>query len=109
MSRARYGDLGARRAAACAALSALSLFALLQGCGSTSSSSEGVADPATRGPYPVGVTRIELFDGARGRTLLTEVWYPADESARDAAPSAAADYLPVLVALDARVTLMEAA
>ena len=29
--------------------------------------------------------RIELFDDARGRTLLTEVWYPAAESARDGA------------------------
>lgn len=93
MSRARLEGRHARSAAR-NGLVALSLLALLAGCGSTSSSSGGAADPAARGPYPVGVTRIELFDEARGRTLLTEVWYPAAESARDAAPSPAADYLP---------------
>jgi len=73
---------------------ALSLFALLQGCADSSSGGDAAPDPATRGPYPVGVTRIELFDGTRGRTLLTEIWYPADESVRGAAPSPAAEYLP---------------
>ncbi|MBI4815582.1 MAG: dienelactone hydrolase family protein [Deltaproteobacteria bacterium] len=49
----------------------------------------GVApDPAELGPYPVGVTTIEVTDFSRvdehnqPRRLLTEVWYPADESAR---------------------------
>jgi predicted dienelactone hydrolase len=82
-----------QRTAARTALVALSLI-LLQGCGDSSSGGAPAADPSARGPYPVGVTRIELFDDARGRTLLTEVWYPADESARDAAPSPAAEYLP---------------
>ncbi len=40
-------------------------------------------DPATWGPHPVGVRTIELTDPTRAdRTLLTEVWYPADESVR---------------------------
>lgn len=94
MSRARFADRSVRRVAARAAVIAVSFFVLLQGCGSTSSSSGGAPDPAARGPYPVGVTRIELFDDARGRVLLTEVWYPAVESARDGTPSPAADYLP---------------
>ncbi len=95
MSRARIAVGMGRWSATRATVAALSFVALLQGCGSTSSSSGGpAADPSARGPYPVGVTRIELHDDARNRTLLTEVWYPAVESARDAAPSPAADYLP---------------
>ena len=95
MSRARIAVGMGRWSATRATVAALSFVALLQGCGSTSSSSGGpAADPAARGPYAVGVTRIELHDDARNRTLLTEVWYPADESARGAAPSPAADYLP---------------
>lgn len=93
MSRARFAVRTSRRTAAHTALIALSLI-LLQGCGDSSSGGAPLADPSARGPYPVGVTRIELRDDARGRTLLTEVWYPADESARDAAPSPAAEYLP---------------
>ena len=69
--------------------------ALVQACGDASVGSAGpAADPALPGPYPVGVTRIELRDESRDRTLLTEIWYPADESARDAAPSPPAEYLP---------------
>jgi predicted dienelactone hydrolase len=66
----------------------------LSGCGDSSSSSGAAPDPAAAGPYAVGVTRVELRDEARGRTLLTEIWYPADESARGAAPSPAGEYLP---------------
>lgn len=39
------------------------------------------------GPYPVGNTTIELTDTARSRALTVELWYPAAESARDAAAS----------------------
>lgn len=48
-------------------------------------------DPALAGPYPVGVRRYDLVDDFRReddgspRTLALEVWYPAAESARDAA------------------------
>lgn len=95
MSRAGMAVGMGRWSATRTMLAALSLVALLQGCGSSSTSSGGpAADPAARGPYPVGVTRIELHDDARNRTLLTEIWYPAADSARDAAPSPAADYLP---------------
>lgn len=68
---------------------------LVQGCGNASGgAATSAADPAQPGPHPVGVTRITLRDEARGRTLLTEVWYPADEAARGAAPSPASEYLP---------------
>ncbi len=33
------------------------------------------------GPHPVGNTRFTLEDGASGRSLLVEVWYPADAGA----------------------------
>ncbi len=38
-------------------------------------------DPAAWGPHPVGVRTLEFADPMRpDRTLLTEVWYPADPS-----------------------------
>jgi dienelactone hydrolase len=37
------------------------------------------------GPFPVGTARITLDDAARSRTLVTQLWYPAAESARAAA------------------------
>lgn len=83
----------AARGTRAAALLALLLTSAVAGCGDSSSSSPP-PDPTALGPYPVGVTRIELHDDARGRTLLTEVWYPAAESARGATPSAPGEYLP---------------
>lgn len=72
---------------------ALGLAALASGCGDASNASSA-PDPVAVGPYPVGVTRIVLRDEGRDRTLLTEVWYPADESARGLPPSPAGEYLP---------------
>lgn len=66
--------------------------ALLSACGDASTSGTTIADPAQLGPHPVGVTRITLHDESRDRTLLTEIWYPADESARDLPPSPASDF-----------------
>jgi predicted dienelactone hydrolase len=37
-------------------------------------------------PQPVGVTTLDLVDASRGRTLTTEVWYPARERGRDTPP-----------------------
>lgn len=49
----------------------------------------GVApDPSTFGPFPVGVRTVAWSDATRPdamgnpRPILTEIWYPADESAR---------------------------
>lgn len=84
---------GARRPLV--ALGAIVLAALLaQACGDASGGNAPAPDPAQTGSYAVGVTRIELRDESRGRTLLTEIWYPADESARGAAPSPPGEYLP---------------
>ncbi|MFM7142851.1 MAG: alpha/beta hydrolase family protein [Alphaproteobacteria bacterium] len=78
-----------------AALPALFLTLQLAACGDSSSLPPVLAaDPAAPGSYPVGVTRVILFDAARGRTLQTEVWYPADESARGLPPATAQSYLP---------------
>lgn len=66
----------------------------LAACGDGSGGGASPADPVLAGPYPVGVTRIELRDEARDRTLLTEVWYPADESVRGEPPAGPETYLP---------------
>ncbi len=43
-----------------------------------------VDDPATTGRLPVGITTVTLVDPSRGRTLETEVWYPARTAGRNA-------------------------
>ena len=45
-------------------------------------------DPSTPGRFPIGDTTLTLVDAARGRTLVTEIWYPAAATARDASPRA---------------------
>jgi len=40
-------------------------------------------DPSALGPSPVGVTTRTFVDASRGRTLVTEVWYPARAAGRD--------------------------
>jgi predicted dienelactone hydrolase len=42
-------------------------------------------DPSADGRFPVGVTTLTFRDAARGRTLVTEVWYPAQAAGRDTA------------------------
>ena len=73
----------------------IALVIALAGCGDDDDDGgSSVPDPLALGPYPVGVTRIELFDPAQGRTQLTEIWYPAAESARDLPPVTAESFLP---------------
>ena len=43
-------------------------------------------DPSATGPFAVGVTTRTFVDATRGRTLVTEVWYPADTPGRDVPP-----------------------
>jgi dienelactone hydrolase len=68
---------------------ALGLF--LFGCGSSDDESDGGGTQPNAyelpGEYPVGHATFELVDTARSRTLLVTAWYPAAESARDAATS----------------------
>jgi predicted dienelactone hydrolase len=79
----------------------------LAGCaGNDTVESAAPADPLAAGPYPVGVTRIELYDADRDRILLTEIWYPAAESVRGLPPAPAESYLPPeLAALTANATI----
>jgi len=50
---------------------------------------DAAPDPSVMGPYPVGVMTVALVDESRlddmgqPRPLLTELWYPATEEARD--------------------------
>src|SRR5438477_2719803 len=46
----------------------------------------GLRDPSAPGPFAVGVTTRTFVDASRGRTLVTEVWYPAVAAGRDATP-----------------------
>jgi dienelactone hydrolase len=41
------------------------------------------AEPDGPGPYPVGVLTLTFTDAERQRELVTEIWYPASEEARD--------------------------
>lgn len=43
--------------------------------------------PSVRFPSKVGVTTLRLYDTARERPLVTEVWYPVHPSARASPPS----------------------
>lgn len=44
---------------------------------------DNAIDPAAPGPYQVGVMTVEFVDPTRedGRTLVTEIWYPATDEA----------------------------
>lgn len=78
-----------------ALLLGLLIWVSIAGCaGEDKAPNRTPADPLVAGPYPVGVTRIELYDAERDRILLTEIWYPADESVRGEPPAPAESYLP---------------
>ena len=58
-------------------------------------------DPLAAGPFPVGVTRTVFVDSKRTdnftkepRTLVTEIWYPADDSALKMPKNKYSDFLP---------------
>src|SRR5438045_3965781 len=58
-------------------------------------------DPLKEGPYPVGVTTTVFVDESRtdaftkkARTLVTEIWYPAADSARTMPKSKFIDFIP---------------
>ena len=73
----------------------LKLLALLAALASPASAA--IVDPSAPGPYAVGVTTLTLIDASRGRTLVTEVWYPTDSAGRDT-PVRRGRYPLVLVA-----------
>lgn len=60
-----------------------------------------VPDPMKLGPFPVGVTTTVLIDTSRvdhltkrARQLVTEIWYPAADSARNMPISKFTDFFP---------------
>ena len=68
---------------------------LLAGCADSNEAGNApVVDPGALGPYPIGITEVVFYDESRDRILLTNVWYPANEAARDAEPASAESYLP---------------
>lgn len=63
--------------------------------------SQPVFDAASPGPYPVGVTTAVFVDQERldpftrePRTLVTEIWYPADDAARGLPKNRFIDFIP---------------
>ena len=72
-----------------------SLIGILLYVYSVSLLAQGAINPEQLGPYPVGVTSIQLDDHSRvdpetggPRQLLTEIWYPAIDAAGDFLPRA---------------------
>lgn len=69
---------------------------------SPSASSAGkVLDPLEMGPYPAGVTTTVLVDPSRidpatgeARTLVTEIWYPASDDARNLPKNKFTNFIP---------------
>ena len=64
-------------------------------------SGQELPDPEALGPYPVGVTTIQLDDHGRvdpetggPRQLLTEIYYPAAEEARSLPKSKFSEFIP---------------
>jgi hypothetical protein len=62
---------------------------LLSLAGALVALAQEVRDPEKWGPYPVGVTSMQLDDASRPdaelngpRPLRTEIWYPAVDAAR---------------------------
>lgn len=60
-----------------------------------------VRDPLKAGPYPVGVTTTVFVDSSRtdnvtkeARTLVTEIWYPATDDARNLPKNKFSDFIP---------------
>jgi len=64
-------------------------------------SSGKVLDPLEMGPYPAGVTTTVLVDPSRidpatgeARTLVTEIWYPAVDEARNQPKNRFSNFIP---------------
>lgn len=60
-----------------------------------------ILDPLAMGPYPVGVTTTVFVDAGRtdaatkeARTLVTEIWYPATDDARNLPKNKFTDFIP---------------
>ncbi|MFA6239439.1 MAG: hypothetical protein WC655_00835, partial [Candidatus Hydrogenedentales bacterium] len=72
---------------------------LVIACVACCANAQDLPDPEKPGPYPVGVTTMQLLDHSRTdlvskapRSLLTEVWYPATDESRDLPKNRLLDY-----------------
>ena len=76
--------------------------ALLAPVGAASETAKaGPPDPLSAGPFPVGVTTTVFVDTSRTdnftkqpRTLVTEIWYPATDEARQMPKNKYSDFIP---------------
>ena len=69
-------------------------------CGNVGDIGQAASDPLLPGPYALGVTSVTFVDPARGRPLLTKIWYPASDDARAFAASPITDFVdPTLAGL----------
>src|SRR6185503_17869576 len=66
--------------------------------------SSTAADWSAAGPFPVGVTTVVLVESNRTdaftkerRTLVTEIWYPAADEARNSAKNKFSDFIPATI------------
>lgn len=91
----------------------LILALLLAGACGGDRNSAPANDPGELGPYPVGVRTLGFDDRSRPndqashgpRHLVTEVWYPADPSARGAPKDPVLGFVPESIASFVRVLL----
>jgi predicted dienelactone hydrolase len=67
----------------------------------SSGAANNIFNPASAGPYPVGVTTTVFVDHQRkdaytkeDRTLVTEIWYPATDDARKLPKNKFSNFLP---------------
>ena len=72
---------GRRGLAAAIRLSAIVVFTGTAACSGADDAGPDlratVWDPSARGPWPVGVRTVDLYDAERDRTFSVDVWYPA--------------------------------
>lgn len=68
---------------------------------SSEAANAGPPDPLLAGPFPVGVTTTVFVDAGRTdnvtkqpRTLVTEIWYPATDEARQMPKNKYSDFIP---------------
>ncbi len=80
---------------------ALALLMLPLGAGETLAAAADDSELRAAGPFPVGVTTAVLVDSNRTdaftkepRTLVTEIWYPATDDARQSPKNKYSDFLP---------------
>lgn len=75
---------------------------LLAPLGASSATAQaGPPEPRLAGPFPVGVTTTVFIDSSRTdnvtkqpRTLVTEIWYPATDGAREMPKNKYSDFIP---------------